>query len=127
AHQQVAFGSGIAAEHLQRAMVRSQAQQRLDHRGLASAIAPDQSQDAARPYREIHPSHSLLAAAVLLGQPARLDDWRHYFCSVRVGSGGVAAPVVSVFRRSWAESPRRWMVAWILGHSLARKRWRSSV
>jgi hypothetical protein len=47
AHEQVALGPGVAAEHLQVSLIGDQAEDRIERRALACAVGTNESEDAA--------------------------------------------------------------------------------
>ncbi len=47
AHELIALGPGVASEHLQLALIRGEAENRVERGGLACAVGADESEDVA--------------------------------------------------------------------------------
>src|SRR5215472_14827543 len=54
AHEPVALGPGVAAEHSQFSLIWGKAENRIERRGLACAVRADQSEYAAFFHAQVH-------------------------------------------------------------------------
>ena len=90
-HERVALRARIEPQHLELAVERREAEDGLDHRGLAGAVRADQADDAARFHVEIH-SANHRRAAVALGETASFNYCCHLLRLRWLASGTAGTP-----------------------------------
>src|SRR5690606_27870053 len=122
AHQLVAFGARVAADHAHLALERDQPEHRLEGGGLAGAVGPDQTDDPAG--RDLE--RGAVQRDLVLVDLAQLAG-AHHGVGCGGGHGVHRAPpwAGAALSSSSVLSPRRRMRSSTSGHSSVRKRSRS--
>src|SRR5438874_126103 len=130
AHEPVALFPGVSVQDPQISLIRNQAKYRIQRGSLPRAVWADDPEDAPFLNPEINPVKRDRGAERLSQAPCfnacHLNQCSSFLSDLSSDLfAGFGAPGPLPFSNSSACSPRRWMVASILGHSSARNFCRS--